>query len=117
MERPRRKLMQRTWKILIVLALTIGMLAGTGCQTAPPPQYVFGDWPAGASPNEVGKRVAENFAARKLDFETNPRRDFVIYPEVCGWYGSLTVAQLTRDIDLRDRLIRKFDAVLASSTN
>ena len=72
----------------------------------------FDRWPAGASPREVGKRVAENFLARKLDFETNPRRQYVIYPEVCAWYGSLTVAQLTRDRALRARLVEKFNYLL-----
>jgi rhamnogalacturonyl hydrolase YesR len=36
----------------------------------------------------------------------------VIYPEVCAWYGSLTVAQLTGDKDLTTRLIQKFDPLL-----
>ena len=77
----------------------------------------FKNWPAGTSPQEVGKRVAENFAARKFEFEQmvksggveKPKRQFVIYPEVCAWYGALTVAELTHDRDLQTRLIRKFD--------
>ena len=43
----------------------------------------FTGWPAGASPAEVGRRVAENFAARKFEFESG-KRQFVIYPEVIG---------------------------------
>ena len=69
----------------------------------------FSDWPAGASPQEVGRRVAENWAARKFDFEVSPRRAYVIYPEVVTWYGALTVAGLTRDTALQGRLTRKFD--------
>lgn len=72
----------------------------------------FTNWPAGTSPAEIGKRVAENFVVRKFDFETNPKRKFVIYPEVCAWYGSLTVAQLTGDRDLQKRLVQKFDYFL-----
>src|SRR5881394_4252419 len=71
----------------------------------------FSKWPAGSSPQEVGKRVAENFAARKLEVEEGKRK-FVIYPEACAWYGSLTVAQLTKDQDLQKRLIAKFDPLL-----
>jgi rhamnogalacturonyl hydrolase YesR len=56
--------------------------------------------------------MAENFVARKFDFETNSRRDYVIYPEVCAWYGSLTFAQLSGDKDLETRLIKKFDFLL-----
>jgi len=75
-------------------------------------QDCFANWPAGASPREVGQRVAENFVVRKLDFQTNPKRQYVIYPEVCAWYGSLTVAKLTGDTNLQERLIRKFDILL-----
>ena len=52
----------------------------------------FRNWPAGTSPQEIGKRVAENFVARKLEVEQG-KRPYVIYPEVCAWYGALTVAQ------------------------
>ncbi len=71
-------------------------------------------WPAGTSPDVIGKRVAENFAARKFEFETSTNRQFVVYPEVCTWYGALTVAKLTGDRDLQARLIKKFDPLLTS---
>jgi len=75
-------------------------------------QSYFTNWPAGTSPQEVGKRVAENFVARKLEADEGKRKS-VIYPEVCAWYGSLAVAQLTNDQDLRQRLIAKFEPLLA----
>ncbi len=68
----------------------------------------FCDWPAGASPREIGKCVAENFAIRPFEQPDG----FIIYPEVCTWYGALTFAQLSGDTDLRERLIRKFDPLL-----
>ena len=74
-------------------------------------QNYFSRWPAGTSPREIGRRVAENFVARKLEVEESKRK-YVIYPEVCAWYGSLTVAQLTNNSDLRNRLIQKFDPLL-----
>jgi len=74
-------------------------------------QSYFRNWPAGTSPQEVGRRVAENFVARKLEVEEGKRK-FVIYPEACAWYGSLTVAQLTNDLNLRRRLVEKFDPLL-----
>jgi unsaturated rhamnogalacturonyl hydrolase len=74
-------------------------------------QSHFRNWPAGTSPQEVGRRVAMNFVARKLEVEEGKRK-FVIYPEVCAWYGSLTLAQLTNDQDLRQKLIDKFDPLL-----
>src|SRR5262245_27648357 len=69
-------------------------------------------WPAGSSPQEVGKRVAENFVARQFEWAQG-KREYVIYPEVCAWYGSLTVAELTKDKDLTARLIQKFDPLLS----
>src|SRR5437763_13862094 len=71
----------------------------------------FRNWPKGTSPQEIGKRVAENFLARKLEVELG-KRQYVIYPEVCAWYGSLTVAQLINDRDLKTSLIQKFDPLL-----
>ena len=86
------------WLLLLLLATV-----------APAQTAYFGKWPAGASPQEVGRRVAENFAARKFDFATNPNRKYVIYPEVCAWYGALSVAKLSNNKDLQTRLMEKFD--------
>lgn len=72
----------------------------------------FSPWPPGDSPAEIGRRVAENFAARKFDFQRNPKRQYVIYPEVCAWYGALTTARLLGDTNLGTGLIRKFDVLL-----
>lgn len=69
----------------------------------------FGNWEKGTSPQEIGRRVAENFNARKLEFEVKPTRQYVIYPEICAWYGSLTVADLTKDQTLENKLVGKFD--------
>jgi len=95
-------------RVTAFVSAAVLLLAAAGCSTVSKPD-AFSNWPAGSSPAEVGKRVAENFDARKFDFESNPRRQYVIYPEVCGWYGSLTVAKLSGDRDLQRRLIRKFD--------
>ena len=83
------------------------LLLISGARAAAQSEY-FGRWPAGTSPREVGRRVAENFVARKFEFEQG-KRQYVIYPEVCAWYGSLAVARLTKDGVLSARLIRKFD--------
>src|SRR5438128_4273417 len=102
--------MQKKSKTLASL-LIIGLMLVLTCQQALAKSDDFKNWPAGASPQEVGKRVAENFAARQLEFEQG-KREFVIYPEVCAWYGSLTVAHLTHDKDLETRLIQKFAPLL-----
>lgn len=65
-------------------------------------------WPAGQSPSEVGKRLAENWVKRSFEFESG-KRQFLIYPEVCTWYGALNVANSIKDNDLKQRLKAKFD--------
>ena len=74
----------------------------------------FSNWPEGKSPALVGKRVAENFLPRKLRYEVDPAKAGlgVIYPEVITWYGALAVAKLTKDGDLGDRLISRFEPYL-----
>jgi unsaturated rhamnogalacturonyl hydrolase len=68
----------------------------------------FANWPPGSEPREIGKRVAENFVARPFQRPTG----YIIYPEVCTWYGALSVASLTGDANLQARLVRKFDPLL-----
>jgi rhamnogalacturonyl hydrolase YesR len=68
----------------------------------------FGNWPVGTPPKEVGKRLAENFVKRTFEYESG-KREFVIYPEACTWYGALNVAKYIRDKDLQNRLITKLD--------
>jgi len=77
-------------------------------------QEEFGNWPEGASPQVVGKRVAENFIVRPFRAQSDPSKAKagIIYPEVCAWYGALTVAQLTKDESLQARLLRKLDRLM-----
>ena len=78
-----------------------------GARAAGQSKY-FGNWAVGTSPKEVGKRLAENWLKRDFEFQSG-KRQYVIYPEICTWYGSLTIAEETGDKVLQERLIRKFD--------
>src|SRR6478752_5449087 len=101
-------------RLIKPLKTFIFLLVGfTICQTAPAQSDYFDNWPAGTSPKEVGKRLAENFADRKLEFQ-NGKREFVIYPEACAWYGALNIAGETKDQDLITRLVQKFDPLLTA---
>src|SRR5512142_902083 len=66
----------------------------------------FSNWPAGSSPQEVGKRVAEHFLTSLHQGHS------IFYGEVGTWYGALTFAQLAPDKDLQDKLIKRFDPLL-----
>jgi unsaturated rhamnogalacturonyl hydrolase len=67
----------------------------------------FTDWPNGTSPEEVGKSLAEHFVTSPHQYGAT-----IHYSEVAAWYGSLTVAQLTHNDALRNRLIHKFEPLL-----
>jgi len=78
----------------------------TGVLQAAAPSDYFKEWPAGASPTEVGKRITENFLKREI---YKHRTGVVVYPEVCAWYGALTWAKQAGDTALRDQLIKRFE--------
>ena len=64
-------------------------------------------------PTRLGKRLAENWVKRDFEFQSG-KRQFLIYPEVCTWYGALTTARLLKDKDLQSRLATKIDRFLTT---
>jgi len=90
------------------LAVAGMMLLTPACRAQ---QNEFKKWPAGSSPKEIGKRVAERFVSSP---HTNSGRStppaHITYPETVTWYGALTYAQLSGDKDLTSRLISRFDS-------
>ena len=67
----------------------------------------FTNWPAGTSPEEIGKQLSEHFVTSPHQYtKTNH------YSEVCAWYGALTFAELTHDDALRQELIKKFEPLM-----
>src|SRR5215472_17225308 len=93
--------MKRAHSLLLSLSLATCSLA------AQTPQSYFTNWPAGLSPQEVGKRVAEHFVPSP---HHEPGK--IHYSEAAAWYGALTYASLTRDPGLQHELIRRFDPLL-----
>jgi rhamnogalacturonyl hydrolase YesR len=91
----------------------LGLLAVAGCAsvTHDPAAGVFGDWPAAASPEAVGVRIAERFLAQPHSqygrFTRTPKQ--ITYPDVCTWYGALVFARETGNRELTARLARRFE--------
>lgn len=84
-------------------------LVFSGCAT-PSAKVDLGPWPAGASPQEVGQRVAARFIASPHGNGASARPPtIIIYPETCTWYGALTFAQLTGNKDLTTKLVGRFE--------
>jgi unsaturated rhamnogalacturonyl hydrolase len=94
------------WALLILAATTIT----SSLQSIAQPKE-FRKWPAGKSPQEIGKRVTERFLATPhlLSQDSQP---FITYPESVAWYGALTFAQLSGNKDLSSRLIQRFQPLL-----
>ena len=96
--------MGRLWKSIgIVLAF---VTAGAAARPD-----IFADWPAGRSPQDVGRRLAEHFLVTPHKYGGG------FYSEVATWYGALTFAQLTGDTGLRDKLVRRVDPLLPGGTD
>lgn len=78
--------------------------------TARAASYDFGPWAAGTSPQEIGLRVAENFAAKPhSNFNRPTPPNSITYPETCTWWGALTFAQLTGNKALTEKLVARFE--------
>ena len=66
-------------------------------------------WPKGASPQEIGIRVAERFIATPHTNFNRPTPPKVItYPETCTWYGALAFAKETANKKLAEQLALVF---------
>lgn len=96
MKRMHRRTLRVACLVLIAVPLGFGQ------------EKYFSNWPAGTSPQEVGKRVAEHFV-------TSPHQDphKITYPEVCSWYGALTFAHLSDNKQLTADLIKRFEPLLS----
>jgi unsaturated rhamnogalacturonyl hydrolase len=92
----------RSFALLLAASLT-GLAAAE-------PKIDFGPWPAGTSPQEIGRRVVDNFLPRP-HMTISPDRA-VHYAETCTWYGGLTFAQLTGDHERTAKLVARFDPLL-----
>jgi rhamnogalacturonyl hydrolase YesR len=93
-------------KILLIGCLVFGSLYASAQQ-----QDYFNNWPAGDSPVEIGKHLAEHFVTSPHQYTQT-----IHYSEVCTWYGALTFAELTHDDALRQELIKRFEPLMPGGT-
>ena len=101
------------------LALVLLLLISSAGFSQSRPIKELSRWPKGATPQEIGNKVAERLVA--LPFQNFPNRTEppkqIIYPEVATWYGALTFAQLSHNSGLSTRLIRRFDPLLGERSD
>ncbi len=94
----------------IALRLLCGVVLALGSGSLRAETFDFGAWPAGQSPEEIGRRVAERYLASPHQNHGRPTPPRVInYAEVCTWWGALVFAAQTRDEKLQARLAERFE--------
>jgi unsaturated rhamnogalacturonyl hydrolase len=103
--------MNTALRSVAIIALSCAFFAGIGCVSGTKvSKFDIGPWAPGTSPQEIGKRVAENFVARPhSNFNKTTPPKSITYPETCTWYGALTFAQLSGDKELTEKLMRRFE--------
>jgi unsaturated rhamnogalacturonyl hydrolase len=89
------------WAAAGILIVGCAAAQGTSQPTA------FADWPAGASPLEVGKKLSNHLLPRWQI--TKPA---VHYAEDSAWMTALKFASMTKDEELKTKLIKRFDPFL-----
>ena len=99
--------MKRSVLELILLLCSVTLAGAADASSAPAD---FKDWPAGTSPTEVGHRVAERFLASP-HVDWGKKNHFIVYPEVCAWWGALTFAQQAGDRVLTEKLVDRFTPI------
>src|SRR5215472_197110 len=89
-------------RLLLAACLLLSSLGAAVAQ-----ENYFSNWPAGYSPEEVGKALAEHFVTSPHQYTKT-----IHYSEVASWYGALTFADLTHDDALRQALIKRFETLM-----
>lgn len=95
---------------IVIVLMGIGGMSCAPTSSTIKSTVDLGPWPAGSSPQEIGKRVAARFIE-------SPHQNFgrpgpparITYPEVCTWYGSLTFAKVSNDGELLKQLVARFE--------
>jgi len=93
-------------KLVLSGCILVGCSSVAGAQGVPG-NAGFTNWPAGTSPQEVGKALADHFVTSPHQYTKT-----IHYSEVCTWYGALRFANLTHDDALRDQLIKRFEPLM-----
>jgi unsaturated rhamnogalacturonyl hydrolase len=102
-------------RVCTVLCALLAMSFGVSAGAATTKVKSFENWPAGASPREIGTRVTQRFIATPhTNFGRPGAPSRITYPEAVTWYGALTFAQLSGQKDLTTALTQRFDPLFAT---
>jgi len=112
----------RQIKFILFILLMSGIAFGQTAKNS----KAFQNFPKGADPAEVGTKVSERFLQRphsstgfwyteeqiKKGSLFNYPVGYIVYPDVCVWYGALSFSKLSKNTDLTNRLIKKTELLL-----
>jgi rhamnogalacturonyl hydrolase YesR len=87
--------------------VVLGLMLSVGVSLATAQEDYFSNWPAGVSPQEVGKKLADHFVTSPHQYSAT-----IHYSEAATWYGALSFSQLTHDDALRSQLIAKYEPLM-----
>lgn len=101
--------------------LTVSASLMMSCAETTQKKDYFSDFPQGADPVEVGQIVANRFLSRPHSntgswYTEEQQKDstlfnnpvgYVVYPDVCAWYGALLYAKEVKNQDLINRLTER----------
>lgn len=97
-------------KNIVALYVVCTLMLVTSSVIAQSSQANLAAWPKGSSPEEIGRRVADRFIATPHpNFGRPAPPKTITYPEVCAWYGALTFARESKDKNLKEALIKRFE--------
>ena len=99
-------------RLFLRLTLLLASAVAVSAVGRPAADPTLRSWPAGSSPQEIGRRVAENLIPRP-HMLIGPD-NVVHYAEVCTWYGALRFAQVTGDRALTAKLEARFEPLFST---
>lgn len=79
-------------------------------------QQELKNFPAGKTPQEIGLRVSERFLLSPHGDYDYGAKAHIPYFEVCTWYGALTFAKETKNKQLTDKLIERFQPLFGADS-
>ncbi|KAA2241373.1 glycosyl hydrolase [Chitinophaga agrisoli] len=69
-------------------------------------------FPKGSTPEEIGNRVANRFIS-----SPHARKNIIIYPETCAWYGALAFAKETGNKAMVEQLAQRFTPLFGAEAS
>ena len=80
--------------------------------------YDLKNFPEGSKPREIGDKLVERYLQTPHshwgNISSEHKVTFVTYPDVCAWLGSLWFTTATKNDNLYDRLVDRFDLLFTT---